>query len=210
MSACLAPSCPCARVCGVSVHVHACTCPSAGQKPAPRPGLPGHQDNFSRRPRLHLFRATGHCLGPRRLSGTTRWQRLHLPAEPGSRQGLRAKPGSLFQSLLSCDPPRALSSLFCFLFCSERRGGSGIWGLRLRCGLSSPLPDVQVQRASVSAQSMAQWHHRKGILMSLPSSLAPDANRLFPTPWCQSNTASPTLTDTLPPPPRPASSETHF
>ena len=111
--------------------------------------------------------------------------------EPGSRLGLQENQGSSFQSLLSCDPPLTFSSLFCFLFCSERKGGRGRGtGAAGAPGEGADSHHLPLQRASVSAHSVAQWHHPKGILMSLASSLAPEASRLFPAPWCQSGIAS--------------------
>lgn len=83
--------------------------------------------------------------------------------------------------------------------------------MRPRCGATRPPPGPAAPRGQhPSAPSVAQWHHRKGVLMSLLSSRAPEAGSLNPAPRCQSNTPIPALTDGPSPPPSPASSERDF
>lgn len=98
--------------------------------------------------------------------------------------------GSLLQSLLPVVSRLlpGISSLFCFLFYSERwtEGGREApgprgWDQKVGCSsidMTSWTFDCQESGVGVLTQTKAQWHHTKGILMSLLSN--PKAGRLFP------------------------------
>lgn len=96
--------------------------------------------------------------------------------------------GSSLQSLLPVVSRllSGLSFLFCFLFYSERwteggRKGTDTWGWDQKVGCPSTSWTFDCQESGGGAfltQTKAQWHHTKGILMSLLSS--PQTGRLFP------------------------------
>ena len=157
-------------------------CPFTEHESAPWPGLPCSQENFTPRDQAEPLRGAWLvvCMVPAgslRLSGTTN------PSDAGAGAALpgrareparasRQNEGSLFQSLLSCDLPLTLSRLsFVSSFilrgreARRERGkeGRGSWLSGPRCWQPTHLLDLQ----PLPAQTVAQWHHPKGILMSL-------------------------------------------
>ena len=196
----------------MSVHVRARVQLSINATPArPRPGSPHRRGNFSPGDHAAPLSGTRPPAGPRAGVSEGGWDRtlatpgwgLRLPGrarEPA--RASRQNKGRLFQSLLFRDPPLALSSLFVSSFLlrwREAEGGREGQGPLGACSkvLAAPsAPWTRSPKGPVSpAPSVARWHHRKGILMSPPSSLAPEAGSVFPAPRCQGDTPIPALPD---------------
>lgn len=186
-----------------------CTCTRATVFPQHKPlsqALPTAQKTSLPATVQSLSRGA-HCLGAPgkgslRAGGATepsQWGASRT--EPGSLRGLQGRTteasSRAFSPVIHLLPSLFVSSFI--LRWRETEGGKegqGQLGLVAKVWAVCPPPGPAAPRGQpLSAPSVAQWHQRKGILMSLPSSRAPEAGSLFPAPRCQSNTPIPALPD---------------